>query len=132
MKKMISLLICTALLMTGMCIMADAANDTYSFEREGYNYTIEINDANVSNEKKQAIANALVGANESNIMTTNIWCDLFGHDYKYTTASMIQHKVNVYNPRCKMQTYDVTYCEDCDYTEQTLVAVSYINCCPEE
>ena len=132
MKKTINLFICIAILMTSMCIIADATTNDYTYEIDGYEYTIEISDENISNEKKQTIANALVGVNESEIMTANIWCDLFGHDYKYTTASMTQHKVNVYNPRCKRQTYDVTYCEDCDYTEQTLKATSYISCCPEE
>ena len=56
--------------------------------------------------------------------------------YKYLritrTASVIQHKVSELNPRCKKQTYDVTYCEDCDYTKETLVNTTYINCCPED
>lgn len=132
MKKIISLLICTIILMTSLCIIADANSNSYTYIIDEVEYTVEISDTNISNEKKQLIADALINMNESEIMPANIWCDLFGHDYKYTTASMTQHKVNVYNPRCKRQTYDVTYCEDCDYTEQTLKAINYVNCCPEE
>lgn len=115
-----------------MCLFTAANNDSYTFEIDDVEYTVKINDPYVSAEKKQTIANAIVCQNNTDIMTVNVWCDIFGHDYKYTTASVMQHKVNVYAPRCKEQLYDVTYCEDCDYTEQKLISTSYINCCPED
>lgn len=132
MRRIISLLLFTVIMMATMCIIADASNNSYTFQKENIEYTVEINDSSISEQKKQTIANALVGSTESEVMTINIWCDLFGHDYQYTTASVIQHKAKVYTPRCKRQTYDVTYCEDCDYTEQTLKSTTYVNCCPEE
>lgn len=132
MKKITTILICVSIMMTSMCVFATATSDNaYTYEFDGMEYTVEIIDASISNEKKLSIANSIIGANENEIMTVNIWCDLFGHDYQYTTASVIEHKVSELNPRCKKQTYDVTYCEDCDYTEQTLVNTTYINCCPE-
>lgn len=133
MKRIISLLLCTLIIMTSMCIIASASsNGTVELEVNGIEYTIEFEDSAISEEKKTVIANALLGINESEIMPANIWCDLFGHDYQYTVASAVQHKASSTAPRCKKQTYDVTYCEDCDYTQQTLVAVNYIYCCPEE
>ena len=133
MKKLIYLLICTAIIMTNLCIFADAnGNELFTYEIDGYEYTVEIADDNISSEKKQAIANALVGADESEIMPANIWCDIFGHDFAYTTSSVITHKVNSKPPRCKASYYDVKYCEDCDYSEQTLTGSTYIDCCPED
>ncbi len=132
MKKFICLLICAIIVMMNMCLFTAANNDSYTFEIDDVEYTVKINDPYVSAEKKQTIANAIVCQNNTDIMTVNVWCDIFGHDYKYTTASVMQHKVNVYAPRCKEQLYDVTYCEDCDYTEQKLISTSYINCCPED
>lgn len=132
MKRIISLLICVTILMASICIIAAANTNIYTYEIDGYEYTVEISDDGISNEKKQSIADALVGTNEPEIMTANLWCSLFGHDYRYTNVSVTQHKVNVYNPRCKLQFYDVTYCDDCDYTEQTLISNSYICCCPED
>lgn len=119
--------------MTTMCILASATgNDTIELEANNTHYTIEFEDTTLSEEKKNSISYALIGTNESEIMPANIWCDIFGHDYKYTTATVTEHKAKTYAPRCKLLTYDVTYCEDCDYTAQTLLGTSYINCCPEE
>jgi hypothetical protein len=116
-----------------MCIVADAMdNGIYTYDFDGTEITVEIEDNSISAEKKESIAKSLLGNTESDIMVAYIWCDLFGHEYKYTTATVIEHKVNKYNPRCKTKLYDVTYCNDCDYTEQTLLATSFINCCPEE
>ncbi len=119
--------------MTSTCVIAGATGDnTVECEVNGVEYTIEFEDTTLTEEKKTAIANALIGTNESEIMPVNLLCSLFGHDYKYTTASSIQHKASATVPRCKYQSYDVTYCSRCDYTEQKLVAVNYIDCCPED
>lgn len=133
MKKSISILLCVLFLMTSMCIVADAMdNGIYTYDFDGTEITVEIEDNNISAEKKESIAKSLIGNTESDIMVANFWCNLFGHEYKYTTATVIEHKVYTYNPRCRSKLYDVTYCNDCDYTEETLKATSFINCCPEE
>ena len=133
MKKLTCLLISLLIVMSSVCVIASAiSNNVVEYIKDDTKYTVEFEDSTVSEEKKVVIANALIGTDEAEIMTANIWCDLFGHDYKYTTASVVQHKAKIYAPRCKKQSYDVTYCEDCDYTEQTLKAVNYINCCPED
>ncbi len=134
MKRTISILICTLILMTAMTFVA-AANDltnTYVYEADGVEYTVNFEDSTVSIEKQEIIAQRLIGLNDSNVQTYGLGCTLFGHDYAYTTASVITHKVRTYSPRCKKEMYDVTYCEDCDYTEQTLTSTSYISCCPAD
>lgn len=131
MKKITTVLICVVIMMSSMCIFAAATSDkVYTYEFDGIEYTVEISDESISEEKKQAISQNLIRTD--NVQTYGLGCTLFGHDYKYTTASVIQHKVSELNPRCKKQTYDVTYCEDCDYTKETLVNTTYINCCPED
>ncbi len=133
MKKAINLLVCAVIIMTSICVAAGATgNNTVECEANGIEYTVEFEDPALTEEKKVSIANDLIGTNESEIMTANLLCSLFGHDYKYTTASVTQHKASSIAPRCKYQSYDVTYCSRCDYTEQKLVAVNYIDCCPED
>lgn len=132
MKRIISGLIIVFVLMSSLCVWASATNEVYIYNIDGIEYTVEIADDNINENKKQSIANALVNAEISEAVPANIWCDIFGHDYQYTTASTIQHKVNVNAPRCKKSTYSVKYCEDCDFTEQTLQGVTHIYCCPED
>ncbi len=133
MKKAINLLVCAVIIMTSICVAAGATgNNTVECEANGIEYTVEFEDPALTEEKKASIANALIGTNESEIMTANLLCSLFGHDYKYTTATATQHKVKTYAPRCKLMTYDVKYCSRCDFTEQTLLGTTYIDCCPED
>lgn len=132
MKKTIGLLICALMLLTIMCITVAADTNIYTYEVDGIEYTVKFEDENIPNEKKAAIAISLISTDETEIMPANILCDIFGHDYLYTTASVIEHKAYANAPRCRQETYDVTYCEDCDYTEQTLVNVTYIDCCPQD
>ena len=135
MKKTISILMSILMLMSTMCIWATAtntSNTTYTYETEEAVYTVEFNDNNLTAEEQKLVAAKLAGIEYNTAAPANIWCDIFGHDYKYTTASVIAHKTRTYAPRCKRQTYDVTYCEDCDYTEQTLLTTAFIYCCPED
>ena len=128
MKKLIYMFIATAIILSCLCISA-SANDIFTYETHETHCTVEIHDDNMSYEKKQAIANRLIGADEYEVAPANIWCDIFGHDYLYTTSTVVTHKARTTAPRCKQQLYDVTYCEDCDYMQQTLVSTSYIYCC---
>ena len=134
MKKITSLLICILIIMSSMCLLASAAAEeektTFEYVIDGTKHTVIIDDPSVPLEKKEAIAAALVGVNEDEIMPANVWCDLFGHDFAYTTAYRIQHEIFPTDPRCVQQTYDVKYCQDCDYAEETLVSNEYISCCP--
>ena len=133
MKKTICAFICLLMVMSTACVVASAtSNSGIEYIKEDTKYTVEFDDSTISEEKKIVIANALIGTEESEITTANVLCDLFGHDYQYTTASVVEHKAKVYAPRCKKLSYDVTYCEDCDYTEQTLKSTVYIYCCAED
>ena len=135
MKKAISILMSILILMSTMCIWAtatNASNDTYTYETEEAVYTVEFNDNNLTAEEQKLVAAKLANVEYNAAAPANILCDIFGHDYKDTSATVITHKARTYAPRCKQQTYHVTYCEDCDYTEQTLLGTAYIYCCPED
>ncbi len=132
MKKTISILMSLLILMSTMCIWAtatSASNNTYTYETEYAVYTVEFTDDNLTTEEQEFIAAKLTGIEYNSASPANILCDIFGHDYKYSSANVITHKVRTSAPRCKQQTYEVTYCEDCDYTEQTLISTTYIDCC---
>lgn len=134
MKKVISVFLSFVLLMMSISVLASAtsaSNSTYTFETEEAVYTVEFNDNNLTAEEQEHVAAKLANIEYNAAAPANILCDIFGHDYKYTTASVIAHKARTYSPRCKRSTYDVTYCEDCDYTVETLTGSAYIYCCDE-
>lgn len=116
--------------MTFACVFAGATNE-YIYVSDGNEYTIEFEN-DVPAEKKEIIANALVGNNDTSVQPYGLGCTLFGHDYAYTTVNVVEHKIFPTSPRCMKYTYDVTYCEDCDYTEETLVTKANIYCCPAD
>ncbi len=132
MKKIISILMSILMIMSAMCIFASAASEadnTYTCVIDGCEHTV-IFEESVPAEKQEMIAQKLIGIYDDSAQTYGLGCILFGHDYVYTQSSYITHKVKVYEPRCRKSTYDITYCEDCDYMEQTLVKTEYIYCCP--
>lgn len=131
MKKIISVLMTVLMLMTALTVWAsaNAETDTYVCEVDGVEYTVEFEGDALSAEKKEAIAQKLIGTEDSSVQTYGLGCTLFGHDYTYNTVRVITHKVRATAPRCQQDTYDTTGCEDCDYFEQTLVNISYIYCC---
>lgn len=132
MKKLISTFMSLFIIMTVLCASVNAestVNNTYTFETEEAHYTVEFSDNNLTEEQQRTIAEKLIAGEDNSIQTYGLGCTLFGHDYKYTTASVTEHKVRTSAPRCKRLTYDVKYCEDCDFTEQTLLTTAYIYCC---
>ena len=132
MKKIVSILMSTLIVMIALCVVASAessSGNTYTFETQHDYYTVRFNDNNLSEEQQQIVAQKLVFGNDDSAQPYGLGCVLFGHDYKYTSANVVTHKVSASQPRCKEDTYDVTYCEDCDFTEQTWIAADYIYCC---
>lgn len=131
MKKITSILVSLFILMSVLCAVAAAqdTNNTYTFETEDAHYTVKFNDNNLSAKQQGIVAEKLVFASDDNAQTYGLGCILFGHDYKYTTACVVTHKDRATKPRCKEDTYDVKYCEDCDYTEETWISYNYIYCC---
>ena len=118
--------------MTFLCVIASAesnSNNTYTFETEDTNYTVTFDSNNLSEEQQKIVAEKLVFDNDDSTQTYGLGCTLFGHDYLYDTAYVITHKVRSSQPRCKEDTYDVKYCEDCDFMEETLINSKYIYCC---
>ena len=134
MKKTISILITTLIILSSLTVFASATgnNEVYTYEVNNMTYSIEFEDDNFSDQKKEAISAKLIGIENATAVPANIWCDIFGHDLVSSTVTVTEHKVRTYAPRCLKHTYDVTACEDCDYSEQTLLASTYTNCCAED
>ena len=132
MKRIVSILICTLILMTALCVVASAestGNNTYTFETEDAHYTVTFESNNLSEEQQRRVAEGLVFGRDDSAATYGLGCTLFGHDYIYETVRVITHKVRTTNPKCKEETYDVTTCEDCDYYEATLIDTRFVDCC---
>lgn len=132
MKRIISALLCIALLMTaGFAVSATDDNGAYNYEIDGEEYTVTFADDSLSADTKQAIAESLVGLRDGSVQTYGLGCTLFGHDYIVKEAIVIHHRVRTITPRCDQLVYEVTICEDCDYIkEQKLVGTYSMYCCP--
>ena len=88
-----------------------------------------------SEQKKQEIADSLIGmqlVDDEHLSQENIICSLFGHNLSTSAVSVITHRVSIWNPRCRLDIYDVTGCSRCNYTEEVLVSSGRILCHPEE
>lgn len=131
MKRIIYVLISLLILMTSVCVVAtaDGAGNTYTFEDEDAHYTVEFNDNNLTEEQQMRVAEKLTGIADDTVQTYGLGCILFGHSYKYTSVSVTTHKYRASAPRCKIDMYNVKYCEDCDFTEPTWTSSAYIYCC---
>lgn len=135
MKKTLKLLAFLLIMMMALTVVASASGEnttSYNYEIEDTEYTVIFSNSSMSQEKQESIARKLVGIDDSSAQTYGLKCTLFGHDYVYETAEVIVHKVNTYAPRCERDTYNLTYCDDCDYYEEELVRTTYIYCCAED
>ena len=132
MKKTIRILAFWLVIMTSLTVVASATDENfavYTYETEDTKYTVTFSNGDIPQEKQEAIAQKLIGTGDSSSQTYGLWCTLFGHDYVEDSVNVVTHKASSSAPRCKQQTYDVTYCSKCDYTEEKLVATTYIYCC---
>lgn len=133
MKRTIILLICMLTVLSVFCVVASAEsmmNNTLTIETENTHFTVRFNSGILSEEQQKIVAEKLVfGDNNSSAHTYGLGCTLFGHDYLYDTVYVTSHKVAATAPRCKEDCYDVKYCEDCDFLEQTWRGSKYIYCC---
>ncbi len=131
MKRILSIIMCFVLLMAAASVVsASGETGVYEYEINNVEYTVEFVDNDISPDKMQMIAETLVGLRDGSVQTYGLGCTLFGHDLVTKTVYVTEHKVRTSAPRCLQHTYNVTYCEDCDYTkEQKLVASTYIACC---
>ncbi len=130
MKRIVSILICALILMTTLCVVASAeSNNTYTFETGDEHIVVTFESDNLTEEQQRRVAEGLVFGKDNTAATYGLGCTLFGHDYVYETSYVVTHKVRTTHPRCRQQTYEVTYCEDCDFHEETLVDTRYVDCC---
>lgn len=134
MKKIISVVMFFVLVSAfSVCAFAsDSTASVYTYVKDGVEYTVDFSASSFSEDKRDAIAQRLLGLANDEVQTYGLMCTLFGHKYEESTISVITHKVYKYAPRCKDEAYDVKICTRCDYQEQTLITTSYIDCCPEE
>ena len=132
MKRIVSIIMCLVLFTAAIPVVsASDENGVYIYEIDGVEYTVEFVDDDISPDKMEMIAETLVGLRDGSAQTYGLGCTLFGHDYVTKAVLVTEHKVRASIPRCLQHTYNVTYCEDCDYTKsQVLVSSIYIDCCP--
>lgn len=134
MKKTVSLLMALLMIMSISAISASASvkNAEYTYIVDDVECRVEFANSTASAEKQEFIAQKLVGLYDDNAHAYGLRCTLFGHKLKYTTASVVRHKVSSSQPRCYKENYEVEYCENCDYTVETFLTGTYINCCPND
>ena len=130
MKKIISVLLCIAMLASVMCINTFATSETNVFTYD--NITICFDDDSVLDQQsKEIIAEQLVyGAD--NTSTYGLWCNLFGHSYTVETVTKITHCVYDDAPRCLSEVYEIKSCSRCGETTSERLSWQYIYCCHEE
>ena len=134
MKKTVSVIMFLLLISAfSVCAFAsDTTGSTYIYVKDGVEYTVDFSGSSFSQDKYEIIAQRLTGTADDEVETYGLMCTLFGHKYEESTVGVITHKVRTYAPRCKDDTYDVKICTRCDHQEQTLIASTYVICCPED
>ena len=121
MKKIISILICSVLLLSLSFSTVSAAETTSEETHVEFIFEDEL-----SEELKAKIEAHFLG---NSVNSRGILCTIFGHDLVSTSATQITHKVKTSAPRCLQEIYKVEACEDCDYVKSTLISSAYIYCC---
>lgn len=87
----------------------------------------------LSYEQKQVIADKLIyGYLNDNQVSTYSLCWLVGHNLTSNAVTTIEHKVDLYEPRCLERVYDVETCSSCDYINEELISTTYVFCCAED
>lgn len=131
MKRIISALLCAAMLASLTLVFASAnnGNAVYTFNIDGTEYTVSFENSALTPEQQQIIAERLVGISEAPAQTYGLGCTLFGHDYITEIATVTVHNVSSTAPRCRRDTYEVKTCEDCDYYKQTFISSVPSYCC---
>lgn len=85
----------------------------------------------LTNDEMLIIAESIVyGA--SNVQTYGLICNIFGHKNTTEYVTTITHCVRNTAPRCLNEKWELLVCSRCDNVEETRIAYSYMNCCPED
>ena len=127
MKKIISFLLCAIIACT-FSLSATAKENSVENTFEEKEVIEFIHEEGISEELKAKIEHAILYGN-SNDNARGILCTIFGHDLIETQSTTITHKARTNTPRCLEKIYEIKTCEDCDYTESTLIQSRYIYCC---
>lgn len=136
MKKIISFILFAAILtsLTAPFVNASGETDTYTYVVDGEECTVDFTGSSLDDAKRQLVAESILGIREDDGDTTyGLMCNLFGHKKASETRTVYRHQMSVTEPRCAIETWEITTCTRCDYLEQTMITRQYIyNCCPEE
>ena len=107
-----------------------ASDHTYIYQSN--NIEITIVHSGLSEEKLLYIAQILESKNNtSNTQTYGLTCTIFGHKLVTSTSEVTTHMVYDTYPHCKLESYNVTSCERCDYIETELISTDAVGCCVE-
>lgn len=122
-----------------LSVFADELNPLV-YQYSNPDRTVEFSEPlNVSYDRQQSIADEIAGIHTNSMVDpeiaspNNLICTIFGHNITGpVTVTATYHKVNPYEPRCRMEIYHITYCTRCDYTDKELIGSTYIFCCPDD
>lgn len=125
MKKLISLATALAMAMCGFSLSASAndMSDTVFDYGNGVEVTVS---GNFSYEKKQTIADSLVGENKQEASARNILC-IFGHKLETSYSNIVVHNVYTESPKCVVYQYEIVACSrsSCDHIESQELISTY-------
>jgi len=124
--KKLSVLVSACVLTVSVGFNTNAETAEHECTFKGCNHTEIVFLDDVDKEKSQLIIDSIHGEGE----TRGIFC-LFGHDLAKTSVQETIHRYYAQSPRCKRDTYDVTYCKrsSCSYSSTELVSSIRIACC---
>ncbi len=128
MKKIITLFLTIAMLLC-FCFSASANEEIGNTYQIGNTTIIFEIESAFTAEQQQAIAEYVANP-EYGIAKANVLCSLFGHKNTTELVTAVTHNASPTEPKCKQETFEVTYCSRCDESTMVLVNVSYISCCP--
>ena len=124
-KKAISLLLCSLLVVAILCAAASAQ----SFTARSGNAEVVIEHSGLNSETLNGIAQTLLTGAAPAASAPNPWCIINGHSIERVGAEIIRHKVYATQPRCIQESYDVERCTRCDYANYELLGTVPIYCC---
>ena len=132
MKKIISCLLAFSF-MFAVCGISSTAKTDNVFYYD--NAEIVVENADLSYEKKQLIADHIAGVcaestSEQESSTYNLLC-IFGHKETSSMVTEVRHNVYDTTPKCVQNIYKVTTCEreNCDLFESEVISSKRISTC---
>ncbi len=128
MKKIIIVVLSIVMLLS-FCISTSANEENGNIYHIGEKTVIFEVNSDFTVKQQEAIA-LFVANPEYGVAKANVLCSLFGHKYTTELAHVITHEYFPTAPRCKQETFEVTYCTRCDESSMLLIGTSLISCCP--